>query len=148
MEKLELKHIAPYLPYGLMCEVTDKGKKTIAKLSGAYIDSSYAFFDTVESEHGYEGIKPILRPYSDLTDEFLEKLFNGLALDVIRTKYALIINIQIMGEWFKEIISFRKYNGENQLSMSADLYNKLIENHFDVFGLIDKGLAIDINTLK
>lgn len=28
------------------------------------------------------------------------------------------------------------------------LMQKLIEWHFDVFGLIEKGLAIDINTLK
>ena len=26
--------------------------------------------------------------------------------------------------------------------------NYLFENHFDVYGLIEKGLAIDINTLK
>ena len=31
--------------------------------------------------------------------------------------------------------------------MSYGLVSKLIEWHFDVFGLIEKGLAIDINTL-
>ena len=49
--KLELKHLAPYLPYNLICEVKDQGKTKHAKLSGAYIDNSCAFFDTVESEH-------------------------------------------------------------------------------------------------
>ncbi len=29
-----------------------------------------------------------------------------------------------------------------------EVWQKLLEMHFDIFGLIEKGLAIDINTLK
>ena len=32
--------------------------------------------------------------------------------------------------------------------MRLDQWQKLFEWHFDVFGLIDAGLAIDINTLE
>lgn len=114
--KLELKHLAPYLPYGVMCELQDQGETKQAKLCGAYSDNSYAFFDTVESEHGYDSIKPILRPLSDLTKE-----------------------IEHNGKKFIPIQITRNYTDEN---VSYKLCDKLFEWHFDVFGLIDQGLAI------
>ena len=36
----------------------------------------------------------------------------------------------------------------NHLDLKVNDYNILLENHFDIFGLIEKGLAIDMNTLK
>ena len=33
------------------------------------------------------------------------------------------------------------------LYLPYNIVSKLFENHFDVFGLIEKGLAIDINTI-
>jgi hypothetical protein len=36
----------------------------------------------------------------------------------------------------------------NVIENNYNLYNKLFEWHFDVFGLIQKGLAVDINTLS
>ena len=119
--KLELKHLAPYLPYGLMCQLTDQSKIKVAKLCGAYTDNSYAFFDTVESEHGYSKIKPILRPLADLdNDEYENRIFN------------------------------RDYIIDKETDSELGYYEwcYLFENHFDVFGLIEKGLAIDINTLN
>lgn len=116
--KLELKHLAPYLPYGLVCELKDQGKTTRAKLSGAYIDNSYAFFDTVESEHGYDSIKPVLKPMKD-ADEFLQKEYGVFA-----------------------------YNGFSKFSLNNSPFGAvqvLLKHHFDVFGLIPKGLAIDMN---
>ena len=126
--KLELKHLAPYLPYDLMCEVKDQGKTKHAKLSGAYIDNSYAFFDTVESEHGYDSIKPILRPLSDL-----QKLIT------INDEIFIPLN-WIFGEDWSDAHS-------NPLFWQYGNTKKLFEWHFDVFGLIPEGLAIDINTL-
>lgn len=126
-ETLQLKHLAPYLSYGLMCELIDQGKIKRAKLCGAYLDNSYAFFDTVESEHGYDSIKPILKPLSDLNSYFLDyNNFEGW-----------------QSEWVDHVSDFQeKLHEANILACPYDLMQDLLSKHFDVFGLIDKGLAI------
>lgn len=130
--KLELKHLSAYLPYGLMCELKDQKKIKIAKLCGAYIDNSYAFFDTVESEHGYDGIKPILRPLSDLTKD--------------ENFYINFCDMFISENHIDYICESKNNISNSGLSYSCIIF--LLEHHFDVFGLIDQGLAIDINTLN
>ncbi len=58
MEKLELKHIAPYLPYslqGLLTELNDD-----CFIVGASED--YVFTDSFYDELDYSEIKPTLRP--------------------------------------------------------------------------------------
>ena len=72
--------------------------------------------------------KPILRPLSDLTK------VNGFSLsDMISHDYHNPF-------WLPE-------NFEVKYLMHLD-FEKLVSWHFDVFGLIEKGLAIDINTIK
>lgn len=69
-----------------------------------------------------------LRPLSDLTKEYLE-----------------LNNKDSVGRW--SLIC--KY--EYKYILDCVYYNEmqfLLEHHFDVFGLIEKGLAIDINTLE
>lgn len=130
--KLELKHLAPYLPYGLNCQLIDQGEKTVANLCGAYTDNSYAFFDTVESEHGYEDIKPILRPISDL------KL----------AKFQFI-NSELDKHIYPEMVLADLKNGKLKFSdLPYSVFEWFLNNHFDVFGIIDAGQAIDINTLN
>ena len=130
--KLELKHLAPYLPYDLICEVKDQGKTKHAKLSGAYIDNSYTFFDTVESEHGYDSIKPILKPMTDI----LKPINN----DETNVTYASELKLYTNAD--------KQYAITMTLGLSHEAINELFKWHFDVFGLIPEGLAIDINTLK
>ena len=87
-------------------------------------------------------IKPILRPLSDLTKEIegteftyegvLNNFFGGFELNQVSNNKSFYPNLD---EW----VSF--------LDMH-DFLSKLFEWHFDVFGLIDKGLAIDVNTLN
>ena len=51
---------------------------------------------------------------------------------------------------YKNKIFNREYIVDNGIYSALEYpeYCWLFENHFDVFGLIEKGLAIDINTLK
>ena len=78
--------------------------------------------------------KLILRPLSDLGQGkkhllYLRRLENNdMLLWALKTE-----------------VNFLEYYNE-ELTYSVMQY--LTENHFDVFGLIDAGLAIDINTLK
>ena len=149
--KLELKHLAPYRDSKLKFIMTsdfldefghydDWSGKEEDYLEGSiwtwagYIDKDLMLssYDgdlnwVFRKEHTWisfditnKGIKPILRPLSDLTKEGFVYLHNYLT---------------------KEI--------DNDISLLhyRDI-QILLKNHFDVFGLIEKGLAIDINTLK
>ena len=97
MEKLELKHLSPYLPYGLRIDYgyTNPINNTRFnfKLNGTNISKILSFSEW----------KPILKPID-----------------------------------FKIEYELRRW----------DSFEKLFSEHYDVFGLIPKGLAIDINTLE
>ena len=61
--KLETKHLAPYLPYNLKCEVLNSGQeKEIGEMIAVYDDNSACFGNIIESEKGFEYILPILKP--------------------------------------------------------------------------------------
>jgi hypothetical protein len=74
------------------------------------------------------GVQPILRPLSDLTDKKISDL-----------------NLDITDE-----IELRETRDHHKLATHLDyrLCQVLFKNHFDAFGLIDKGLAVNINTLN
>ena len=131
MEKLEEKHLACYLPYGLMISI--KGKEDYpCELEG--IDAYCKDTVIVERRNmNFSEIKPILRPLSDLTKE-IETVID-------RQKFNLYFNITG--------IYLTRYNSEYvKINEFRKVEEYLIKNHFDVFGLIEKGLAIDINTLN
>src|SRR5574344_1475491 len=69
--KLEIKHLAPYLPYGLKAKFQAKNKKTCRKyvigtISVIYSDCSICCYDTVNATP--DQFKTILRPLSDYAD--------------------------------------------------------------------------------
>jgi len=120
-EKITLKHLAPYLPYGL--KLKDHNGE-IQELSVSTL-SSWA--------RGASGMWPILRPLSDLTFEDLE---------LLGKRY----EIQVEGE---VVHVFRDLDeNTNPTEWRHDDIQYLLSRHFDVFGLIEKGLAVDMNTLK
>lgn len=163
-QTLELKHLAPYLPYGLiMCQqVTrindenesvpnyDRGKL----LSYLGTDTPYIvwYCEYQHSGHGYvrntlleemekQKIKPILRPLSDLTKE----------IEIDGDKFIPLVKFYVKSVGWKDYktwlhIMKSTYTNPNYLDFHKTM--KLISWHFDVFGLIEKGLAIDINTLE
>src|SRR5690606_37484510 len=87
--------------------------------------------------HNYER-KLILRPLSDLTKEIEHNGWSFTFSEVYlgNSKLAKILGV--------ERSTFDNFLNDIDYS-SIQL---LFKHHFDVFGLIDKGLAIDINTLK
>lgn len=155
--ELELKHLAPYLPYKLKCQVTDKRKRKIATLGGLYNDGNCVFHDTIESEKGFKRIKPIFLPMSSLYTEMEDGKVPAIELAKIanpKTTWTLqpdcnfpLSNIGELFAWtideneFYFHLEWKDYSKHyfNQLGC----FQYLFENHFDVFGLIDKGLALD-----
>lgn len=139
--KLEKKHLAAYLPYGLKCEVVNWSEKNgryetyHATMDSVYADGTCTFHDLVEAEQGFESIMPILHPLSDLVKKIEEgkKVF---AYEVIleRTGYDILTNKEQLIEPIKRL--------------PYVVVCLLIEMQFDIFGLINHGLAIDVNALK
>tara|TARA_R110000868_G_scaffold400652_1_gene675295 strand:+ start:288 stop:689 length:402 start_codon:yes stop_codon:yes gene_type:complete len=132
--KLELKHLAPYLPYGLKNQRAFHKPKVIDGIVGnkVYFGDTVLFINQIE---------PILRPLSDLTKEIE---FDNEKFTPSKDKY-----------WGMNSFQYHINKFENWESPSAYLNScapyglllVLIKWNFDVFGLIDAGLAIDINTL-
>lgn len=123
--KTELKHLAPYLPYGLKSYVEYDGHKLIKDIN---VNNVMCIVD------GEVLSKPILRPLSDLTKEIevnMEKFYPYEKLHLCYSDVTNFLNDDLwIGQWW-----------------DYEKVTKLFEWHFDVFGLIEKGLAIDINTL-
>lgn len=105
--KLELKHLAPYLPYKVYGYTVNNRRVLLTHKNISYVE------------------KLELRPLSDLTKEDIKAMgFKLWELDI---------------EWIKN-------QGTNETPYGIIEY--LLSKHYDVFGLIPAGLAIDINTLN
>ena len=127
--QLELKHLAPYLScdlkiHNLITRTTKTmiGCEFIKELRVRTTDGLYAYDSSK--------IKPILRPLSDLTKE-------AGTID-FKTIYTLSNHnelIMFIEDIRNEVFSFKSLK-------------VLLENHFDVFNLIENNLAIDKNTIK
>jgi len=125
--KLELKHLAPYLPYDL----TIMTNWDIPEPYGLNCDN----IGLAISEQD----KPILRPLSDLTKEID---YVGVGNKVVFAKTFFREHSQRLEKELKitngsPFIEFLDYG----------IVEKMFKYHFDVFGLIEKGLAIDKNKL-
>lgn len=124
--KLELKHIAPYLPYGVQIEVTDYCIEL-----GSYEQKKETYTTTLDAyglHYFNTNVRLILRPLSDLTKEIEH---NGEKL----------VPSKLLNFDFSDLSQF------DYEYIPYNLAAFLLEHHFDIFGLIENGLAIDINTL-
>ena len=131
MDKLTIEHLAAYLPYRLhFTNGNEIVEMTIFNSHDCLISDDF---------------KPILRPLSDLTTEIehngekfvpmkrlLKEVSDHYPQDCYNQDEQWIIN-----DGYRAI-------GE----MPHRKVQKLLEWHFDVFGLIDKGLAIDIKEVN
>jgi len=102
-------------------------------------ESSYISIDS-------NGLKPILHPLSDLTEPIKH---NGESFEDVRafvSKYCIQMcdaYDEYLESLFDDLISAQT----RLLQAPHEMFQLLIEKHFDVFGLIEAGLAIDINIL-
>lgn len=148
MEKLELKHLAPYLPYNLTCLLTEFNDDCF--VIGASED--YVYTDSSFDELYYTEIKPILRPLSDLTREIeidgckfipnnlLNERFRHSSKDLTPYQYAHYnLELEVQTENYSQTLDL--YDGYL-------IVNQLFEWHFDIFSLIDKGLAISYSDVQ
>ena len=196
MNKLELKHIAPYLPYGLKVKTTNEVSKDKihtpkfidAELEMIYLKEIPFKINQPLRECHLPYIKPILRPMSDLYREIdgsvgiveLAKIagckdeeIKSYVLDG-QTNYTIPYTFHVDGRVFKlrgefffspkaKSFLFDYFDNGNEsksnflgdetsyqfgVDNQLELFSYLFEHHFDVFGLIEKGLAIDKNIIE
>ena len=140
---LSAVHLAPYLPYKLKCLVTDKGKSKIGSLFSVYDNGECSFYDTIESEKGFSEVKPILRPMTMLDGKTWN--YENIPVNFLRS---LGVTASEHGYSLKEAEEMVYNRRFEPFKIQYILFEQLLKFHFDVFGLIKKGLAIDINTLS
>jgi len=134
---IELQHLAPYLPYGLKIETPD-GVSELKGIDTAH-NSILLYYWIGGDRHSAFTIdcKPILRPFSDLENEFFNSEkgfyeFYGFLNDWVIETVDKICRNKIGGEELKELIDEIPYS-DTQV---------LLKWHFDIYGLIEKGLAV------
>ena len=163
METLTLEQLAPYLPYGIPAKLSQKGIfnqddeypnprtkeigiiKNISfwypEITGQlHISETYSFdFDEIDE------VDILLRPLTDLTKEIEHNGESFVVIDILEqdenNDYLADCNI-----WTQKLFEEQKI-----LSLEFIPYGVmqiLFMYHFDVFGLIPKGLAKDINQIK
>ena len=157
MNELELKHLAPYLPYGLsfsvnLNDVRDNFPDELRTLKLAETNIDLAL------KIG----KPILRPLSSITIEEayelgviitseadMEDIEVGVGgIDVFGEYYTVVRYQDKVDEEYSFMIQFSPIGVVGIDLIPYKAYEWLFKNHFDVFGLIEKGLAIEKTTFK
>lgn len=157
MKRLTIKEVTPYLPFKLQWKF--EGSDDIHEVMGIDITDFGIHLFSPYGDYGkcriYEG-KPLLRPLSQLTEEIehngerfvpIDRINNyGKTSGLQPVSYGICdrdINPNLTtyggGSWEggieEDISTFQFYR----------LYEKLFEWHFDVFGLIDRNLALPID---
>ncbi len=164
--KIELKHLAPYLPYGLKVqyegiingkEISQYDKdfrknnpsnddwlfdyKPITEIKGLKI----AEIKELKLYKGYWKI------YAGVYRGGLKSFYNGIGFKPLLRPLSGLYKTD--GFSLSKMITHGYHNsfwGKEKFSVNHLYYHDLLillEWHFDVYGLIEQGLAIDINTL-
>lgn len=148
-KELVLQDLSARVPYGVRAYIKKWSKLDRKYYEGVYtvdsvqpsLNDIYASAEngSVEVILGYSDydIKPYLFPLSSMTDELWDKEFAECGIT------------EFTRDSFKygcETLEFSRSNPN--LSSMVKFINLLIKNHFDIYGLIPKGLAIDATNLN
>lgn len=127
--KLELKHLAPYLPYFIDVQWLREDDNKLIKMK--LVMGDYPFLINKHKA------KPILKPLHDLTRGELEK--QGYWHHIDWLTYELQTSKRNNG-----LKGLEKHINDAPYEMIQYLFSK----HYDVFGLIDKGLAYSYSDVQ
>lgn len=176
MEKLTLEHLAPYLPYSITVEIVDLplGYHTRKFELDCGHDFHFYLKENRVRPHlrpmsdltkpitvdGYNDGKPFV-PIEELFQlayvSVFDNRFDGsfIRTDEFNEHLALQAKEMVMGrEWvYGFTVELPNHflltaNGDRLTISNFEMYGMLPKWHFDVYGLIDKNLAVDLNTLK
>ena len=111
---------------------------------GSSINIFEPFEFTAEFTDGSLTFLPVLHPLSDLTKEIENNGKKFVPLDILLEMYSLNMYQFTNGEIYNT--DYARYIEIEELPFEAVL--KLIEWHFDIASLIEKGEIIDVNILE
>jgi hypothetical protein len=168
---LELKHLAPYFANKLHLLDDSNTHCILTTLHLDCVDVEYSY-NVGSYEMPFKGIKPILRPLSQLTETIehngekfvpmveLAKVQYPVSFEIIENECVGRLSIGVVLEFFiQDEIPFYKEFHNNIFGQTKDndfddmtlanitpseIRGKLLEWHFDVFGLIENNLAIAV----
>jgi len=164
MEKLTLKEIAGYLPYGL--EIKSNITGTIFEMAGI------SFRGSIQDKNGFdvakiEICKPLLLPLEMLTKTIVHNEVEIIPIvELAKINYTdhkdytfevsenlclvEIIGIANKTFGFNQLGDFWRLEGSRSVGISKQLklFELLHELHFDLYGLLGRNLAIDKSTLN
>ncbi len=137
------KKIEDYLPFYLGCEIEvkfDDGSSGIVKLTPHYLN----YYGT--NEFVPTSMRLFLRPLSDMTEEDVKEWGD---VTIEHTSYGPKLDSkEEFGEYTEiypdgSIFSKSKDDGDSRPINGGFLFMLLLKKGFDLFGLIESGLAID-----
>jgi len=120
--KLTIEHLSCYLPYGVKLLITKRGDFNRPDYTEISDWTTSDIMQPFNKRYQVRSCKPILRPLSDLTNEYVD-------LSPYFTRPKLIQAIQ-----------------SKELPYSTFLH--LVKGKFDLFSLIQSGLAISIHDVE
>jgi hypothetical protein len=130
-KELLLKDLCARSPYGVKIFVNDN----VEILEGVHMLDKVAWYDGWCASD-IEEVKPYLFPLSSMTKEQWD---NGSRVNLTEFTFDSLEC---------GCFTIASYTCENDLPDLLEFINWLIENHFDIYGLIPKGLAIDATGLN
>lgn len=152
-DKITLKEWSAYLPHKLTIHNEHLYPDHVSTLDGIWGDSAIHS----EDKNGYfkeklGSIKPILRPLSDLTREithdgetFVPVEWFEIGDDENECPEYTSGNITLI----EDLCKVAEHNNTHDLQfMPYGVIQKLVEWHFDVFGLLGRGLAEPLEEVK
>lgn len=142
-DTIKLHEICGYLPYGVeLAFIVRDEVRYIDKITGI---SDIGDYDDIKIKLGYNDsehiwmFKPILRPLSDLTKEIEHNGERFVPIVKLLQEYCFDTNQmteQEINEYAESMI---------EIDMSYMAAQMLMEWHFDIHGLIDRNLALNLN---
>jgi hypothetical protein len=156
MKTLTLEHLSAYLPYGVMA-VDEYGQARIIDYEcQSYTKTIVGLNHVLKSQTVQVNcFKPILYPLSSLTETIW---FEGKEInpsDFIKDWYNEINATEIDGlehySFKNDFILFGTIEPTEEteiINLPYQAYQLLFKMKIDVFSLIEKGLAVDVNTLE
>ena len=135
MEKLELKHLAPYLPYSLkVMDLYDNKERFFVGYSINHTEpvKISVYKNLLSTGRLLSEVKPILRPLSDFN--------TGIAKDIMKDLNCSYLVVSDIWAFEDGSIKFK--------DLRFETYNVMCKKHIDFGGLIKEGYAVNVNSIK
>jgi hypothetical protein len=137
--KLEPKHLVPYLPYNLKFkEINYGGTHLLCGIIENELWFKDNYGDNYNSIISDESMKPTFHQLSDFQEEHIEEI-----KEFLDQKWC-----EVYDDFFDALFEHDWLMHTRILMCPYEILQWFFKNHYDVFGLIEENLAIDINTLN